>query len=135
MARDYRRRGLLAVKQELETVDGWDPAGMARDADERWRQEQLAQDRSGDLHRARIAAEKAMTIARTPDETFRATELLARIECDLGRHEVEFQQSQRLIALQPQDPRSLLALRHAAYCTGRTRLARRTEAALRALGR
>src|SRR5947207_3859686 len=43
----YRRRALLAVKRELEAMDAWDPEGMARDADERWRQEQLARDRSG----------------------------------------------------------------------------------------
>jgi hypothetical protein len=113
-----RSRALLAVARELEALDSRDPDGMGRVGDEQWRRPQLARDRSGDLHRAQHAAQEAVSLARTPGESYRATVLLTWIESDLGCHAAELQQARRLMSLAPDDPRSLIGLQRALMCNG-----------------
>jgi hypothetical protein len=137
-ARRWRLRAMMRVNAEREAIQEWDPRMEDTRvpysaALEPWRLEQMAMDRGGHLRRARKAALRAATLARRHDEKHRASEHLARIEHELGHHEAELQQAQRLMELAPRDPISLTLMGRAAACNGRTDLAQRTEAALAAL--
>ena len=121
------------VSEELDRQEEWDANGIHLTQRERRRQSMMAMDAGGDLVRARTAAARAETLARTADETYQAAVLLSRIECELGHHEAELRQSRLLVRLQPRDPLALTLLEHAAVCTHRLRLARQAEAALAAV--
>jgi hypothetical protein len=88
----------------------------------------LARDRSGALHRSWRAAKRAAALARTPDETYRAIQLLACTEYDLGLHREELAHARLLVALQPHNPGSLLILERAADCNNLESLAKQAGA-------
>jgi len=118
----YHTRAQQAANSAREALEAWDPnatdpllPGIV-DA-ETWRLEQMAQDRTGDLLRARVQARRAQTLARTSDEAYRAAESLVLIEHESDHHKEEFRQAQTLVALQPNNATSLMLLRRAAGCT------------------
>jgi hypothetical protein len=104
------------VKRQLEALEEWDPDAFNGSAIERQRLHLLAQ--SSELQTAHEAAVRAVALARGADETYQATRLLARIECESGRHQAELRHARRLMKLGPQNEHSLLALRHAEACNG-----------------
>ena len=90
------------------------PPDETRGADvEGWRRRLMARDRTGDVGRALAAAREAASLARTPDEEYRAREWLVLIECDAGDHREELRQARRLVNLQPQNENSWTSLRRA----------------------
>ncbi len=94
---------------------------------EAWWRHLLARDRPGYLRRAREAALGARTLAVTPSEAARVTELLALIECESGCHREEPREARARAALKPRDGRALSVLRRAAICNGQPSLARETN--------
>jgi hypothetical protein len=106
---------------------------MSRDDRHEVWQSLLARDRDGNLRRARDAARRAVALAQTPVEEYRAATLLAIIECELGHHRAELQQARRLVNLEPRNRNSLLAMRRAAECNGMAAVAQQSAAALRKL--
>jgi hypothetical protein len=106
-----------ALEEEEQTTPAL-PGGGTINA-ELLRLQLMARDRDGLLRRARLAARRAERLARSLDETYRAAELLARIEHDAGHHTRELEQARRLMRLKPRNPLSLMILRRAATCTGR----------------
>lgn len=78
-----RSQALLAEIGECKALGSWGPRAAAGVDETTLREETLAQDRSGDLQRARAAAEKAAILARTPAEGRRAAMLRLLIERDL----------------------------------------------------
>jgi hypothetical protein len=127
----YRIRAKLAVEQELEALEAWDPAANPAAHEGRWRRQLLARDRGSDLGRARRAACQAAALARTPGEAYRAALLLAFLDDDAGDHQAELRQARGMMALQPHCQASLGALRHAAWDNGLEPLARQATVALR----
>jgi tetratricopeptide (TPR) repeat protein len=117
-ARGWRGRALLETNQQREALEAWDPEAMESVKAEVWRLQQMACDRSGHLRRARAAAQRGAALARTPLEAYRAAEYLARIEHEAGDHQAELRHAQRLIALAPRNPGSIILLRRAAICNG-----------------
>jgi hypothetical protein len=111
-----RTHARIAEKQEREALEAWDPMGTSRVTSESLRREWLARDPHGDLRWAQVKTQQAAVLARTPREEYRAALLLARIECDLGRHDRELLHAQKLMKLEPQDQRSQDALKHAVCC-------------------
>jgi hypothetical protein len=108
------------VGRRLEALEVWDPAAGERGGlreYEDW-QAQMAQDPEKSLHRAEAAAQEALALARSPAEAYRANEALALIECNRGHHAAELRAARRLMALDPQNERSLYWLRRAARCNG-----------------
>jgi hypothetical protein len=78
----------------------------------------MARDQHGHLDRARAAARRAVSRARTPKEAYEAALLLTRVECDAGCHDQGLEQAYRLMQLAPHDPLSLNAFRRASCCNG-----------------
>jgi hypothetical protein len=103
------------VTEDREALEDWDPQADRTPELREWRQ-QMAQDRSGYLERALAAAERAVRLAQTPAEVYRATAVRARLECDRGNHQTELQQAKRLMALEPGNPLSRLWLQRAERC-------------------
>jgi hypothetical protein len=129
---------MMAVNAERDAIQEWDPhmedpRVPYSAALEPWRLEHMAIDRHGYLRRAQQAALRATTLARSREEKHRASEHLARIEHELGHHEAELKQAERLMEPAPRDPISLTLMGRAAMCNGRKDLARRTEAVLATL--
>jgi hypothetical protein len=106
-------RATQAVNREREALEEWDPAAVPPSESEAWRLQLMARDRSGELRRAREAARQAATLARTPQDAYEAALLRARLEGDAGDLDIEWGQAERLIALQPHNPLSRIALRRA----------------------
>lgn len=131
-ARRWHRLAQARVNQQLETLEAWDPAAVDPRTPERYRQQLIA--RADELKQARRAAWQAVMLARSRPETCRALRALARIECDLGRHEEELRHAETIVRLSPRDPRSWWEQLHAARCTGRADLEKRADAALKVLG-
>jgi hypothetical protein len=129
-ARRWYLRARVAVKQELDAIAEWDPDSLIGSAAGVYRRQLMAQNI--DLQRARIAALKAAELARTLDETYRATRLLACIECELGHHRAELQHAQRLMTLAPRNIDSLLALQRAIQCNRPPVLEQQPQSALNA---
>lgn len=107
-----------AVARELERQPEWSPDEVSGHIPDYYRQRLMALDRSGDLAHARLTDQRALALARTPAETYRATMLMARLEYDSGHHLAELRYARILIGLAPQRRNSLDALRHAAICNG-----------------
>lgn len=105
-----------AVARELEQQPEWTSVEVARHTPDYYRQRLMALDRGGDLARARAAGQRAMVLARTPAETYRAATLMARLECDAGDHRAELRYAQKLLSLAPRRRGSSDALKHAAAC-------------------
>lgn len=122
-----------AVNREREALEDWDPAVQAQTDQEPWRRRLMAGSRSRDLQRAAAAAARAVALARTPRERFAASQLAWRIAADRDDPRVELAAARLLVRLDRRSPVSLQALRHAALASGRRRLARQADAALRAL--
>jgi hypothetical protein len=124
-ARHWRLQALIVINEERETLEAWDPSAVERQASgtkqgaamEAWRLQQMASDRAGHLLRAREAAQRAAALARTPTETYRAAEHLARIEHEAGRHAEELKLARKLTKLAPANPLSQITLRRALTCT------------------
>jgi hypothetical protein len=116
-----------SVARELEALPTLTSEGVINHVGEAYRQGFLIRDRGGHLRRARAAAQRAATQARTPAEVYRAAEMLALIECDAGRHRVELQLARRLVHLDPRRQGAWARLRHAAVCTGRLALVREAD--------
>jgi hypothetical protein len=113
---EHRTRARLAEIREREAVENWDPAVTDQISSEGLRREQLPEDRGGHLQRARAKTQEAASLAQTPAERWRAAYLLARIECDRGRHDLELEQARQLMKLAPEDLRSQDAWQHALVC-------------------
>jgi hypothetical protein len=131
----YRIKAHRIVRAEIDALEAWDPeAGAGLDWTS-WGQPRLSADRSGYLHRARVAGLRADALARTPVDAYRAAMCLAYLEHDAGHHQAELRQARRLMALQPRQDISLAVLQRAALCNELPALARQAEAALAAVER
>jgi hypothetical protein len=111
-----RTQARIVEKQEREALEAWDPTGASRVTSEILRRERPARDPHGDLQWTQLKAQQAATLARKPMEEYRVSLLLARIECDLGRHDRELLHAQKLMKLVPQNQHSQDTLQHAACC-------------------
>ena len=78
----------------------------------------MAADRGGHLRRARAAAQRAATLARTPDEAYRTARLRFLIEHEAGHHPQDLEQARLMMKLRPEDPESRTVLSCAAQCNG-----------------
>jgi len=76
----------------------------------------LARDAAGNLRRAREVAREALGWARTLPERYEATLLLARLECEAGRHAEELRLARKLVALQPGSSDARRMLQRARRC-------------------
>jgi hypothetical protein len=126
-------RAQEAVSRECEALEAWDPRLTEAAGDAALRRQLLAADRSGDLGWARVQAQMAAALARTPEETYEAVVLLARLECDAGDHRAELEQARRLTALAPRRRTSLTVLWRAARCNHLERLMQQVDVALNML--
>jgi hypothetical protein len=120
---EARRAGWLgwlraqeAVSRECEALEAWDPRVTTAVGDAPLRRQLLAADRSGDLGRAHMEAQRAAALARTTDEAYDAVVLLARLDRDEGDHQAELAQARRLMTLAPRRQLSLMVLGRAAMC-------------------
>lgn len=116
------------VNGQREAMEGWDPAVEAQADLEAWRRQSMADSRGHELQRAAAAAARAQALARTPRERYAASELAWRIAADRGDPGAELAAAQLLVRLEPHNPVSTLALRHALRAGGRRRPAREAEA-------
>jgi hypothetical protein len=126
------------INDKRDALEAWDPQAVSESNQEPLRRELMAADGGADLRQAREASRRAVALAGTPEEIYRATELLARIDCASGRHEEELQLAKQLIALAPRRVLSVMVLRRAAECNGLHLLSEQAEATLaelRAVGR
>jgi hypothetical protein len=114
----YRARAQAAVNEERYALEAWDPEAVAAVDQGVLRLQLMARDRTGDLRRARAAAERAAALAANSRERYRAVLLLTLIEHDAGDHRAELQHAHRLVALAPRDRLARLYLRRAAICNG-----------------
>jgi uncharacterized membrane protein len=132
-ARRWNMQAWREVNEERYAVEAWDREA-AESLDQRdLRRELLAADRSGSLLQARLATQQAATLARTPQERYRAALLLTKLSGEAGHYAAALAEAQRLVALAPRSQDSLLMLRQAAQCNGMTSLVRQADAALKAL--
>jgi hypothetical protein len=125
-----RTQARLAENQRRESLEAWDPQAAPGGSSENLRRQQLSEDPSGDMQRARSLARQAAALAQSTEEKCRAAQLLARIECELGHHEAELQQAQLLVALAPRNYRSLEELHHAGVCNGLPSVVEQAEQAI-----
>jgi hypothetical protein len=107
----------MAEIREREELEDWDPVATAGPM-EGIRRAHLAQDRTGDMRRARAAARQATASARTTREAYAAASLLQLIERDLGNRPAELKEARKLVALAPRDWWLRDALRSASACDG-----------------
>jgi hypothetical protein len=115
----WRMRAQDTVIAERETLmESLGPAFSEHVDDDRWRREQMAQDRHGLLRRARALASRAAALARSSQEEYRAARLLAHLECELGQHRAELRQARKLRALAPFRAEAASALAQALQCNG-----------------
>jgi hypothetical protein len=119
-----RTRAELTVNEEREVIERLGASTEEDRFPEACRRTLMARDAVGDLARARAAARRAETLARTAEEQYRVALLRVRFECDAGYHAEELRQARRVMALRPLNPTSLLVLQHAAACSGEWRLQR-----------
>jgi hypothetical protein len=122
-----------AANGELEAIEEAEPAPFTAASREQCRRALIARDRSGDLHRARATAERALVLAQTPTETYEATVLRALLECELGHHRAELKHVRTLMMLAQRNPVSLMYLRRAALCNGLEPLAQWATRRLKAV--
>jgi hypothetical protein len=127
----WQYRAAEAVDRQMDELAEREPDRLNGTAVGDYRR--LFMARSPDILRAERATQRAMVLARTSSERFRAAALLSRLECNLGRHARELQQARLLMSLQPHNPVSLRVLDRAAKCNGLKLLSRRVEAELKAL--
>jgi hypothetical protein len=123
--REYFHAQVIA-KRQLEALEEWDSDALRGSAPEIYRRALIA--RTWEIGQAEAAAREAVGRAQTTDERYRATRLLAHIECDRGRHRAELALARTLAALRPHHPEPLLLLARAAAECGDPTLARRAMA-------
>lgn len=114
----HRNRAHAAVNLEREAVMAVAPPDAEAMDTDGWRQVLMARDSSGDLRQARADALRAAALAQSPGERYRAAALLARIECDRGRHRSELEQARLMVRLDPRNWQSDIFLRRALECNG-----------------
>jgi hypothetical protein len=134
--REARRLWGAAIRAVKPEMDAWaeqNPEATAAVSAEPLRRQFMARDQSGLLHRAREAGRQARKLARTPEERFQATYLLAILECDAGHHQVELQLVRHLLRLAPSNGLSLLSLRRAARCNGEKAIEKQADMGLEEL--
>src|SRR5205085_11020804 len=103
---------------QSEAVVAADPAVNAHLDPAALQRQFMASDPNGYLRRALEAGRRAGGLAQTKAESYRAAEMLGRLECSAGHHLAELQQARTLVALEPRSETSLQALRQAAACNG-----------------
>jgi hypothetical protein len=113
---NYWREAGDAVNRQQEILEAWDPAAIEMQY-ESMRRQLMAQDREGYLFRARQAAQRAIWLARSREEAFRGTALLALVEHEAGHHQAELRDARRLLSLRPHSPLALMYLQRAEKCT------------------
>jgi hypothetical protein len=124
---------MRAVKPEMDAWAEQNPEATAAVSAEPLRRQFMARDQSGLLHQAREAGRQARKLARTPEERYQATYLLAILECDAGHHQVELRLVRHLLRLAPSNGLSLLSLRRAARCNGEKALEKQADMGLEEL--
>jgi hypothetical protein len=122
-ARIWRRRAMMAVNDQREAMEAWDPNAAGPPTvngltSESWRLQQMAWDRCGYLRKAQAAALRAEKLARSPSEQCRVADHLARIEHELGHHREEFRWARRMAALQPGSPAAMATMQRALTHSG-----------------
>jgi hypothetical protein len=127
-----RTRAKIAVSRELEALAAWDPEGMMDINEEPLRLQRMVAHQS-ELSQARAAAGRAAALARTPQEEYRAAELLVLVEHESGHHAAELRHALNLVELQPRRRQAWMILRRAAKCNGRESLVRQADEMLQAL--
>lgn len=100
-ARCWRTLAIIAVNNNEDALETWDPGGSASLDWEAWRLHQLALDRAGLMHRSRALALRAASLARNPDDAYASAELLVVISHEMDDHETELRQARQLVALRP----------------------------------
>ncbi len=120
----HRMKAKIAVNDDREALEAWDPAAFGDRATgsddlEAWRLGPMALDRSGDLSRARALALRAAGLARGPVEAYRSAELLVLIEHETGHHDRELDEARLLVKLRPGSERAYAVLRRAEGCRAR----------------
>jgi hypothetical protein len=118
-AAKWRMSAEATVIEERETlIERMGPTFSEHINNDQWRRELMARDQNGDLRRALAMARRAAELARTPQETHRATLLLRALECEAGHHREELKQARRLVAMGPAREDAAAALEHARKCNG-----------------
>jgi hypothetical protein len=115
-ARALQLQAQVRVKDQLEALEEWDPDRITGSVPEQYRRLFLARTR--ELWLAREAAGRAVALAQTPDQKYRSCRLLARLECDAGRHGEELLLARRLVRIAPDRADARLYQQHAAACVG-----------------
>jgi hypothetical protein len=129
-ARLWHLRAMQEVSARFDALEAWDPEAPAGRDPVAWRQ-MMAQDAHGLLRRAREEAGRSLGLARSPQEVYQAALMLARMECEAGDHKAELLRARQVMALQPQNPLSLITLHRAAECNRLRALARETNRKLK----
>ena len=104
-------RAEVIVKQQLESLEEWDPSGIQGSAPEIYRRRAIA--RTGEIVRAEAAAHEALRQARTAEERYRAIRLLVHIERDMGHAQQEREAAEKLVALRPHAAQAALLRQNA----------------------
>ena len=122
----YLTRAQLAVNAKRYTLADWDPraAANSQGEEEPFRQQSMAREHGSELHAARTAAQRAITLAQTAEDRWAAVYLLVWIEHNAGRHAEELRQARRLMRLAPRSQASREMLEQAMRCAGERRWAR-----------
>jgi hypothetical protein len=115
-ATEWGQRAREEANKERETLEAGDPSASAWVNSDAWRQQMMAEDRTGDVSRARRAALRAAALARTPEERYRAAHLLIVIEHESGRHRAELRHARALVVLHPRSEEARRILRRALQC-------------------
>jgi hypothetical protein len=122
-AKEWRLRAIIAAPEQMSPQQERNPTA---------RRQQIPAN-SPDLQRAREAARRGLTLARNRRDTYRALQLLANIDCDLGDHKAELRTARQLVALEPRNVVSLSWLQRAAQDNGLEPLERQAASALKTL--
>jgi uncharacterized protein YmfQ (DUF2313 family) len=104
-AREAQTAAVLAVNQEEDALEAWDPPAAADLNAEEWHEALMAEDRSGQLRQARAAAVRAAALAHSPAQAGRVAEFLVLIEHEAGHHALALHYARRVAALAPQAER------------------------------
>jgi hypothetical protein len=130
-AQAFRTRAKLEVSEQRTGWEAWDPQGTDGIDADAWRLQQLALDLDGNLRQAELWAERAARQAHTRAEAYRAAELKVLLDHEMGHHEAEIREAQRLTALAPGSVRAEMVLRRAEGCYRRLSLIQRWVRVLR----
>jgi hypothetical protein len=104
-AREWRSRAMLEADREREAQAAWDPRSVS-DADLKARRELWDTASQRSLRQARLSAQQALRLARSPEEKYEALLVMARLEHYLGHYQAELQIARQLMKQRPEDARS-----------------------------